>query len=344
MMLPALKLPVVDGTKVLARRRLGRGLRLPFEVAGQSGELLLEPGIAPAGKRLMSFETARGVLTFSEPGAVLSLFGECPVGLAEAGNDPASWVWAVFQQSLSPQLNDLFGYLQPLGQLHRQTFGCRFTVALGASRVVARLMLAPASLLALCDAAPWRPMAKALPGSLALSLPVTLARLQLTASLLQALRPGDVLVLESPLFNTQGDGCVRLGKHLLQGCLDDQTGALQLTLFSMRETAVDENFAEQSHEQGWDGQAEYESGEPLEDVFGHEPFDELSMALTVRCGTLQLTLGELRQLAPGAVLGICGYGPGLAGLYYGERPIGQGQLVEVDGRLGLQLSRVIFSR
>lgn len=83
---------------------------------------------------------------------------------------------------------------------------------------------------------------------------------------------------------------------------------------------------------------------PVMDVFGHEPFDELGMALNVRCGTLNLTLGELRNLAPGAVLGIAGYAPGMAGLYYGDRPIGQGQLVEVDGRLGLQLSRVMFGR
>ena len=87
-----------------------------------------------------------------------------------------------------------------------------------------------------------------------------------------------------------------------------------------------------------------EQDQPVEDVFGREPFDELSMALTVRCGVLSLTLGELRNLAPGAVLGITGYAPGMAGLYYGDRPIGQGQLVEVDGRLGLQLSRVMFGR
>ena len=90
--------------------------------------------------------------------------------------------------------------------------------------------------------------------------------------------------------------------------------------------------------------AGHEEDEPVMDVFGHEPFDELSMALNVRCGTLNLTLGELRNLAPGAVLGIAGYAPGMAGLYYGDRPIGQGQLVEVDGRLGLQLSRVMFGQ
>mgnify|MGYP002719133283 FL=1 len=84
--------------------------------------------------------------------------------------------------------------------------------------------------------------------------------------------------------------------------------------------------------------------EPVMEVFGHEPFDELSMSLSVRCGVLNLTLGELRNLVEGSVLGITGYAPGMAGLYYGDRPIGQGQLVEVDGRLGLQVTRVVFSR
>ncbi len=100
---------------------------------------------------------------------------------------------------------------------------------------------------------------------------------------------------------------------------------------------MDENFAV-PHYSG------HEEDEQVMDVFGHEPFDELSMALNVRCGTLNLTLGELRNLAPGSVLGVTGYAPGTAGLFYGDRPIGQGQLVEVDGRLGLQLSRVTFGR
>lgn len=344
MMLPALKLPAVDGVKVAARRRLGRGLRLPFQVADQCGELLLEPGPAPAGRGLLSFETARGVLTFSEPSAVLSLFGECPVVLAEAGNDPDSWFWALFQHSLSPQLLDVFGYLRPLGQLQRKTFGCRLTVVLGASRVVARLILAPASLLALCDAALWRPMSGPLPDSFPLCVPVTIGRLQLPVTQLGTVRPGDVLLLESLFFNAQGDGQLRLGRHRLQGRIDDETGALRLTLFSIEEATVDEDYGDSSQGQGWGEPGDQARDEPLVDVFGHEPFDELSIALTVRCGTLQLTLGELRQLAPGAVLGISGYGPGMAGLYYADRPIGHGQLVEVDGRLGLQLSRVIFSR
>lgn len=86
------------------------------------------------------------------------------------------------------------------------------------------------------------------------------------------------------------------------------------------------------------------AGTAVAESEGDEPFETLLLDLSVRCGVLKLSLGELRQLAPGTVVNIEGYGTGMAGLYYGNRAVGHGQLVEVDGRLGLQLSRISFSR
>ncbi|NWD25887.1 FliM/FliN family flagellar motor switch protein [uncultured Pseudomonas sp.] len=340
MIMPVLTLPVVSGANVAARRRLGCGLRMAFQVAGQGGELLMEPGRAPAGVKPLFFESASGVLAFAEPGPLFSLLGECPVTLAEAGNDPDSWFWELFQHHLSPQVRALFGFLRLLPAPRKLNFGCRFTVTLGPSRVVGYLWLTPESLLALCEAGPWHSIAGPLPASFQLAMAVTLGRLRLPITQLRSVRAGDVVMLEQPFFDVQGNGHLHVGRYRLHGCIDDESGPLCLTLVSIEETSMDEDFATQDYS----GDAGPELDEPVVDVFGHEPFDELSMALNVRCGTLALTLGELRNLAPGAVLGISGYAPGMAGLYYGDRPIGQGQLVEVDGRLGLQLSRVIFSR
>jgi len=342
MIIPLLTLPSVDGVTVAALRRLGRGLRLPFQVAGQHGELLLEPSSAPSGTSALCFETACGVLAFSEPGPLLSLLGECPVTLAETGNDPDSWFWALFQHHLSPQLQALLGYLRLLGEARPAAFGCRVTVRLGPSRVVGHLGLSPESFLALCEAGPWQSVAGQLPASFPLAVAVTLGRVQLAVTQLSRVRPGDVLMLEQALFNVQGVGHLHLGKQRLHVHLHDETGPLCLMLISIEETSMDEDFAEHSYPAL--EPEPYDDDESLEDAFGHEPFDELTMTLNVRCGTLKLTLGELRQLAPGSVLGVSGYAPGSAGLYYGDRPIGQGQLVDVDGRLGLQLSRVIFAR
>jgi type III secretion protein Q len=341
MMMPSLTLPLVDGAAVAALRRLGRGLRLPFEVADQRGELLLEPGRSPQGRVALRFDSACGELTFSEPGPVLSLMGECPVPLAEADNDPDSWFWAVFQHHLSPQLQSLFGYLRLAGPGREQGFSCRLTVTLGDSKVVGRLSLLPQSLMSLYAAGPWKPVIGQWPASFPLAVAVTLGHSQLPITQLRGVRPGDVLMPERTLFDVQGTGHLRLGGHQLRGQIDDESGPLCFTLISIEETSVGEDFAEQyrGHEP-----EPYDGDESPVDVLGREPFGELMVALSVRCGSLSLSLGELRQLAPGAVLGISGYAPGMAGLYYGDRPIGHGQLVDVDGRLGLQLSRVIFSR
>ncbi|NVZ49893.1 FliM/FliN family flagellar motor switch protein [Pseudomonas sp. B6002] len=337
MIVPSLVLPWIKSDIVAARRRLGRGLCMPFQVAGQDGELRLEPGRPPTGGDVVCLETQCGVLALAQAGPLLSLLGECPVTLAQAGNDSNPWFWALFQHHLSPQVRTLLGTVRLLEVDRPVGFGCQITVSLGASRVVGYLWLAAESFLALHASGPWRPTAEPMTASFQLAIAVTLGRLQLPVRQAQALRTGDVLLLEQRFFQACGTGYVRAGRRCLRGCIDDANGAVCMTLTAIEETSVDDNFTA-PHYSG------HEKDEPVVDVFGDEPFDELSMALTVRCGTLNLTLGELRNLAPGAVLGIAGYAPGMAGLYYGDRSIAQGQLVEVDGRLGLQLSRVMFGR
>jgi type III secretion protein Q len=337
MIMPLLTLPLIKGDTVAARRRLGRGLCLAFQVAGQGGELRLEPGRAPTGVEALCFDTACGVLAFAEAGPLLSLLGECPVTLAQAGNDPESWFWGLFQYHLSAEVRTLLGYVRLLQTERPKGFGCRVSVTLGASRASGYVWLSAESFLALCEAGPWRAIAAPMPAPFQLAIAVPLGRLHLPMAQARSLRVSDVLVLEQGFFNAQGHGYLQVGKQRLHGCIDDDTGPLRMTLTSIEDASVDEDFATPSY-------SGYEEDEPVMDVFGHEPFDELSMTLSVRCGTLNLTLGELRNLAPGAVLGVAGYAPGMAGLYYGDRPIGQGQLVEVDGRLGLQLSRVMFGR
>lgn len=74
----------------------------------------------------------------------------------------------------------------------------------------------------------------------------------------------------------------------------------------------------------------------------HPPLalDELELALTVRCGQVTLSLAQLRRLGPGTVLEVEGIAPGLATLCHADRVIAEGELVEVNGRLGLQITRM----
>ena len=321
--------PCLDARTVAAYRRLGRGIRFVFQVAGEPAELLLEPGLAPEAGVSHSFESQCGVITLSDASAMLSQFGECPVVLAETGNDPLSWFWAHFEQRMSPQLTGLFGYLRPLAIVQQGGFECRISVALGQSRSVGRLMMAPDSLLKLYDAGGWQALKSPLPKAFVVPVPVVLGYLPLAIEQLRRARVGDVLVLERLQFSADGVGQLSVGRLRLQVQIDDEGGRRSLSIGSIEESAVDEVLF---------------AGTEVAEFEGEEPFESLLVDLSVRCGALKLSLGELRQLAPGMVLNIEGYGTGLAGLYHGDRPIGHGQLVEVDGRLGLQLSRISFAR
>lgn len=71
-----------------------------------------------------------------------------------------------------------------------------------------------------------------------------------------------------------------------------------------------------------------------------DPLDQLPMTLTLRCGHLDLTLGELRRIAAGTVLEVSGITPGYATLCHGDRVVAEGELVDVEGRLGLHITRM----
>jgi type III secretion protein Q len=70
-----------------------------------------------------------------------------------------------------------------------------------------------------------------------------------------------------------------------------------------------------------------------------EPLERLPLELTLRCGRLTLSLDALRRLGSGTVLEVGGIAPGYATLCYGEQVVAEGELVDVDGRLGLQITR-----
>jgi len=70
-------------------------------------------------------------------------------------------------------------------------------------------------------------------------------------------------------------------------------------------------------------------------------FESLALDLTLRCGQLTLTLAELRRLDAGTILEVSGIAPGYATLCHGERVVAEGELVDIDGRLGLQITRMV---
>jgi type III secretion protein Q len=101
----------------------------------------------------------------------------------------------------------------------------------------------------------------------------------------------------------------------------------------------------QGHEQEQPVEAPYPLEDATDDAAVHapltlDPLDQLPMALTLRCGTLTINLGDLRRIAAGTILEVSGITPGHATLCHGERVVAEGELVDVEGRLGLQITRM----
>ncbi|MDO7895760.1 FliM/FliN family flagellar motor switch protein [Pseudomonas citrulli] len=364
----ALALPSIGAEEAVARQRLGAGVELPFDVAGQAGRLALTLGNGPTGATPCAIECAHGAFTLGEPGAVLSLFGECPVVLpAEPGADD-EWFWSLFHQTLSEALRQAFGFLKPLTAAGGGGIACRLEVRLGVACVVSHLDIPGQTLLGLLDAAPWQRRVAPWAEHVVLRVPLLVGHLALAAGQLAALRPGDVVIPETHLFDSSGQGLVRLGRHCLQVRVHSHAAPLHLTVLALEETDMSTTADTDILTPEWDDTARYTPDDQAPEAFDpagldpvqagidaeaedaatapplaadlRERFDDLPLALTVRCGHLSLTLGELRNLAPGAVLQVQGVAAGAGSLFHGERPLAHGELVEVDGRLGLQIVRV----
>lgn len=360
----ALSLPSLSAEEAVARQRLGAGVTLPFEVAGEAGLLVLSLGNGPASTAPALLECAHGALLLGEPGPVLSLFGECPVALPVEPGPDDEWFWSLFHQVLSEPLRQAFGFLKPLAASEVVGIACRLDVRLGAARVASHLEVPGQTLLGLLDAAPWQRQALPWSEHFVCRVPLLVGHLALASAELAGLRPGDVVIPEAHLFDSSGQGLVRLGRHCLHVQVQGHAAPLHLTVLALEETAMSSTADTDILAPEWDDTTHYAADEPDPGAFDpaslaqaglerddepaaqqsaverDERFDDLPLALTVRCGHVQLSLGELRNLAPGAVLQVQGVAAGAGGLFYGERLVAHGELVEVDGRLGLQIVRM----
>ncbi|RMM42525.1 HrcQb [Pseudomonas syringae pv. aptata] len=100
----------------------------------------------------------------------------------------------------------------------------------------------------------------------------------------------------------------------------------------------DDEYAEHAF-----GYADSDAGHEEQSGDHHESpmLDSLELDLTLRCGDLRLTLAELRRLDAGSILEVSGIAPGHATLCHGEQVVAEGELVDVEGRLGLQITRLV---
>lgn len=342
-----LQLRRVAQDEALAKQFLQRKPYLDYRLDNAIGQLQLRLARDNRGR----FANPSGFLTQSGPVLIynaeplLCLLSSCPALLENAQCDTSSWYWDVYNYYLSPELKGLFGYLQPVTQSMPVTLYCGIDIFLNGRHSNGMIALTPTTLLQLIQHAQWLLPFSAKKYPLPLSIPLLLASAALSIDEIRSLRLGDIVLMQVHYFNPQGVGKIGIGNRYF-GLR--QHVATNLT-FYITHTLEDGMQSSQQHDAETRIPTEMTlntqsvgADRPMASTPTANPpsFSQITLHVTLRAGTLKMTLEQIQSLDVGSILTFSNCTPGHAALYYEERPLAHGELVDVDGTLGLQITRL----
>lgn len=191
--------------------------------------------------------------------------------------------------------------------------------------------------------------------------PLVVGRHALRAERLKTLAPGDIVLPRQALFDVSGRGRLRLGPWLADVRMgaDQQLEVLAVYSSSSADRQATNEWNDEAGETGESFQCGREDGDwgarphQAQGFDGREgegapmggapsiiePLSALHVPLQFSMGTVSLSLAELQGLAPGSVLRLQSpASPAQVEVRAGGRVVGQGELIDVDGRLGVQLT------
>ncbi|GKV75251.1 hypothetical protein PEC106568_04250 [Pectobacterium carotovorum subsp. carotovorum] len=347
-----LTLPTLRAQHARIRSTLTTGLALPFIRDGLAGRLHLqlanecELAEESSTAQASSWRSDIGDISLTDPFPVLSLLSDCPLlPLSEDDDATQEWYWTLYNQSLNPVLRELVGEIYPLDRSQKEQDSREqnhnaawLSVSWNGMSVRSRMQAADDVWLALFSRADWHRQRRALPAGMAIAIPLTLADAVLPLSALCRLRTGDLILPNRPWFTPSGEGTLSVGTLRLRGTLQLTELApytftvTDMETVSMPPSATDTMLAAPHSE------ASVLELAPMSDNVT-ENLPPLPVTLHLRCGSLTMTLTELQHLASGSVLTLRDVVPGQAWLYYGDIALASGDLVDVEGRLGLQITQ-----
>lgn len=340
-----------------ARRWLGKGQTLNFYHDNQPGELrmtLCDNGATDA--HWQRFSCTAGVLALSDFAPLFSLLSECPA-MSGDSDDDGEWYWGLFNQSLFSDIATLFGAMRPLtaSDTREAALCLQLQVTFAGQQARSLLRLSAETLNQLAANPGWQPLGAARIDALPLTLPLVVATFSLPLEEITQLQAGDVLRAPSSHFSVEGDGVINIGQWALHGALQpspDSPHSAYFSLYDIKELTMsypNDPLLPEDEDNPYPHVDDTESGYYAQSdmpEIGSESqlnvaLNALPLELSIRCGQLKLTLGELQQLDVGSTVVVDNVTPGAAMLCHGSFPIAKGELVNVDGRLGLQLTSII---
>ncbi|WP_224555552.1 type III secretion system cytoplasmic ring protein SctQ [Pectobacterium versatile] len=350
-----LTLPALCAQHAHIRSVLATGLSLPFIRDGLAGRLHLQlANVREQAEDSFTTQASRwrsniGHVSLADPFPVLSLLSDCPLLPLTQDDDAAQeWYWTLYNQSLNPVLRMLIGEIYPLS-LPQQESGQKeqdsteqnhkaawLSVNWNGMTVRSRMQATDAVWLALFSRADWHHQRRTLPAGITIAIPLTLADAVLPLSALRRLRTGDLILPNRSWFAPSGEGTLSSGALRLRGTL--QLTELAPYTFTVTDMETVSMPATDTMLAAPHSDASALEFTPMSDNVT-ENLPPLPVSLHIRCGSLTMTLAELQHLASGSVLTLRDVVPGQAWLYHGDIALASGDLVDVEGRLGLQITQ-----
>jgi type III secretion protein Q len=325
---------------------VGQGCRAGFEIAGERADVELRiediPGKDANGVSLC-LQTGAGLLDLRPGGAFMKFLSGIDIPAPGEADDDTRWIATQVAAAQVPEgwrrvfgvCSLQYGMNAPAGP----TLILRLRMPGAPWSLAGRLSGQASTLLALVSAPEWTrldaPPSALETDAIPVHLPIVLGRTRLALGALRALAPGDVVLADSQRFDVAGQGALRIGPWRMHGVLSWTPGDLQFQFKqwsrSMDDNEPDEEFSEDDLAD--DAPQAQPQPQPL-------AVQEIPLPLVFEVGTLCVTVGELAGLAPGGVLRLDKPLPPAVVIRCRGREVARGELVEIDGRLGVQVSQV----
>jgi len=359
--------PRVSRTTAALSRRLGRGLHLSGNERRPALQLLPQAGARGAG-RWLALHCQPGTVWLEEGARVLAaltgVHGSDPEDTSDAA-DAAVLVWPAWlvgtlagrlQGTLLASLNEIRS-ASPEDLASAALVTLQLRLLDDGHAISVRAAARPEIWLALLEAnpetiEPLRMQASAWSGA-EFPCRVPLARHRLPPAQFDALAEGDVILPDFAYFDIAG--CGRLS---LAGCCwrVRYSGARTLELLNQESYVEHQQMEDESRdgladESGYDeagrddrvdsdDREEGDGGEEKQQPPGHSALPGMpSLTLRFELGRLNLNLDRLRSLGPGSVLELSEGAAGDIAIACGGALVGRGEVVDVEGRLGIRITR-----
>jgi len=284
----------------------------------------------------LSFSSAWGNFSLAEPGRFLSTISRASV-FEDAFIEPDEWIFDLINNRLKPPFRPLFSLISKNNVTESVLIETEINLTEKGETSVHYAQLSIDLLETWQSLGIFNQVPSQFSLSMPINFPVIAGHLKLSLKECLNLNPKDVLIPAIPLISVKGEGVIRIGKTELYFELEPESENSHQYILSITGKQGHNLMTDYDSETQQSGNDTLNERKDYLQVPSQTGFNDLPLELTIRCGNLSMTLGELQNLDAGSTLLVEHVTPGEALLCHGNYLLAKGELVNVNGALGLQI-------